>query len=289
MTSLAPFIDAHVHGFLRPSHRIFFRNTITALVDRGLEKIVITAMPLHHFSYELKHSLAPEHIRPVLEAGNSDETALLNAWMREYRLAEIIAPFIDVRFVAEHLTGVVSASGIAGWAGIKGAYMPTDDRVLGVRGIPQALGIPRNRYLAIQQDLFSYAQDRGLPLLYHVNLSEHFDWMCEMLVSYPRLRICIPHLGYSLRRMDALLQRFKNTYTDPAYLIALLKKNNPRYCSFFQTHHTRILLGSDAVIVSNPIEEILSYAHYFNTLALEEGMRQRILRLNARGFLAPPH
>jgi hypothetical protein len=250
--------------------------------------MVITALPFHDFSYELKLSLAPSHIRPVISADNFDETALLNAWMREYGLEETIAPFIDVRFVTGNPTSVVSASAVSGWTGIKGAYIPADDRVLAIRGIPQALDIPLDRYRTIQYDLFSYAQERNLPLLYHVNLAEHFDWMCEVLTSHPRLRICIPHLGYSLRRITDLLERFDNTYTDPSYLIAVLKKNNPRYGSFIRTYHNRILLGSDAILAASPVEEILAYPRYFSTLAIGEEMRQRILRLNARAFLSPP-
>jgi predicted TIM-barrel fold metal-dependent hydrolase len=193
-----------------------------------------------------------------------------------------------VRFVTEGLTATASAPAVSGWAGIKGAFIPDDDRVLAIRGIPGALDISRGRYLAIQQELFSYAQERDLPLLYHVNLSEHCDWMREVLAAYPRLRICIPHLGYSLRRITDLLERFEHTYTDPSYLIAVLEKNNPRYCAFIRSHSDRILLGSDALIVSNPIEEILSYARYFSRLAMGEDLRQRILRLNARTFLSLP-
>jgi predicted TIM-barrel fold metal-dependent hydrolase len=193
-----------------------------------------------------------------------------------------------VRFVTDHPTAVASAPGVSGWAGIKGAYIPEDDRVLAIRGIPQALGIQRHRYLAIQQELFGYAQEHNLPLLYHVNLAEYFDWMREVLEGYPHLRICIPHLGYSLGRITALLERFENTYTDPSYLIAVLEKNNPRYSTFIRTYANRILLGSDAVIVSNPTEEILSYARYFSTFAMGEDLRQRILRLNARAFLSLP-
>lgn len=288
MPQLPPFIDAHVHGFLRPSDRGRFKETVTALIGHGLEKIVITALPLHDFSYELKLSLAPLHIRPVLSADTIDETELLNHWMQEYNLAETIVPFVDVRFVTGQIRSILSASEISGWAGIKGAYLPEADRILAIEGIPQALGISRDRYLSIQQDIFSYAQEHNLPLLYHVNLAEHFDWMCEALAAYPRLRICIPHLGYSLRRITGLLERFPNAYTDPSYLIAVLKKNNPRYCSFIRQYHTRILLGSDAIIVSTPVEEILSYARYFNNPALGEEMKMRILRQNACDFLSLP-
>jgi predicted TIM-barrel fold metal-dependent hydrolase len=68
----------------------------------------------------------------------------------------------------------------------------------------------------------------------------------------------------------------------------VLEKNNPRYCDFIRSHSDRILLGSDALMVSNPIEEILSYARYFSRLAMGEDLRQRILRLNARVFLSLP-
>jgi predicted TIM-barrel fold metal-dependent hydrolase len=47
-------------------------------------------------------------------------------------------------------------------------------------------------------------------------------------------------------------------------------------------------MGSDAVLVSSPVEEILSYARYFSNLAIGETMKRRILRENARTFLSPP-
>ena len=59
------FIDVHVHGFLKPADKHRFRENITTLVDQGLEKIIITALPYHDFDYHLKLSLAPEHIHPV--------------------------------------------------------------------------------------------------------------------------------------------------------------------------------------------------------------------------------
>jgi hypothetical protein len=288
MTQLGPYIDAHVHGFLRPSDSGHFKESMTALIGRGLEKMVITALPLHDFSYELKISLAPLHIRPVLSADNIDETGLLNDWTRQYGLEETIVPFVDVRFVTDGLQSVLNASGVSGWAGIKGAYIPEADTILAIQGIPRALGISRDRYLSIQQDLFGYAQEHRLPLLYHVNLAEHFGWLCELLAAHPRLRICIPHLGYSLRKITELLERFPNAYTDPSYLIAVLKKNNPRYCAFIRQYHRRILLGSDAIIISTPVEEILSYPRYFSNCALGEAMKRRILRQNAYDFLAPP-
>ena len=288
MKQLTPFIDAHVHGFLKPSDSKRFKDNISTLIDHGLEKILITALPHHDFNYELKISLAPQHIHPALTGDNSDETALLTAWTHEYGFQETVIPFVDVRFVTEHLRDILGASLASGFKGIKGAFIPEPDRVLAIQGIPQALGISGQRYLHIQQELFSYAQELNLPILYHINLSQYFEWMCTVLEAFPRLRISIPHLGYSLQRIGEILDRFENTYTDPSYLIALLQKNNPRYRAFIQGYHTRILLGSDAILVSSPLEEILSYARYFSSLTMAEEMRQRILRENALRFLAVP-
>lgn len=288
MIKLTPFIDAHVHGFLRPSDRTLFKDKLSALINQGLEKILITALPRHDFTYELKISLAPHHIHPVLSGDNSDETALLRAWTHECGFQETVIPFVDVRFVTEALRDTLNVSMASGFAGIKGAFIPEPDRVLAITGIPQALGISRQRYLDIQDQIFSYAQERNLPLLYHINLAQHFEWMCRVLKDFPRLRISIPHLGYSLQRIGEILDRFENTYTDPSYLIALLQKNNPRYRAFIQGYHTRILLGSDAILVSSPLEEILSYARYFSSLTMAEEMRQRILRENALRFLSVP-
>ena len=288
MKQLTPFIDAHVHGFLKPSDSKRFKDNISTLIDHGLEKILITALPHHDFNYELKISLAPQHIHPALTGDNSDETALLTAWTHEYGFQETVIPFVDVRFVTEHLRDILGASLASGFKGIKGAFIPEPDRVLAIQGIPQALGISGQRYLHIQHKLFSYAQELNLPILYHINLSQYFEWMCTVLEAFPRLRISIPHLGYSLRRITDILDRFEHTYTDPSYLIELLKKNNPRYRSFIQNYHTRILHGSDAIIVSSPPEEILSYAHYFSNLSIAEEMRNRILKENARTFLSVP-
>jgi hypothetical protein len=47
------FIDVHVHGFLKPADKHRFKENITVLIDQGLEKIIITALPYHNFDYHL--------------------------------------------------------------------------------------------------------------------------------------------------------------------------------------------------------------------------------------------
>jgi predicted TIM-barrel fold metal-dependent hydrolase len=159
--------------------------------------------------------------------------------------------------------------------------------VLNIQGIPQALGISIDSYFRIQEEIFSCAHELNLPLLYHINLSQYYDWIATLLKKFPLLTVNIPHLGYSLRRVAEILDQFENTYTDPSYLISLLKKNNRRYLSFISTYDRKILSGSDAIITGSP-EDITAYPRYFDSLGLPDASTDRILRKNARRFLSLP-
>ncbi|MBN2222437.1 MAG: hypothetical protein JW708_09555, partial [Vallitaleaceae bacterium] len=59
------FIDAHVHGFLKPTDENRFRINMETLIKQGLEKIIIAALPYHDFDYQLKLSLSPHNIQPA--------------------------------------------------------------------------------------------------------------------------------------------------------------------------------------------------------------------------------
>lgn len=282
-----PFIDVHVHGFLKPSDKSRFKENITVLMDQGLEKIIITALPYHNFDYHLKLSLAPDHIQPAIGTANVDEAALLLEWTRGCGFDGIVIPFIDVRFLTEKIRETIASYRESGCRGIKGAFIPEPDRVLGIQGIPQALGMSTDSYCRIQEEIFSCARELDLPLLYHINLSLYADWITGLLKRFPLLTINIPHLGYSLRTVTELVQRFENTYTDPSYLISLLSKNNRRYVSFISTCCGKILSGSDAIITGAP-DDIIAYPRYFDSLPLPEASKESILRKNARAFLSLP-
>jgi hypothetical protein len=279
------FIDVHVHGYLKPTDEKGFCNNITRLVEKGLEKIIIAVLPYHDFDYPLKLSLATQDVQPAISKENHDETLLLTDWIKKYGFQEIVVPFLDVRYMKEKIRETVATCKERGFLGIKGAFVPEADRVLGISATPKSLGISIDRYCEIQQEIFRCAHELDLPLLYHMNLSQHFDWACTFLNTSPGLKVNIPHLGYSLRGIKEILDLFGNAYTDPAFLISLLHKNNPRYLNFITTYHKRIMVGSDAII-SNPIEDIISYADYFADLPMPVEVRRSILRENALSFLS---
>ena len=111
------FIDVHVHGFLKPADKHRFKENITVLIDQGLEKIIITALPYHNFDYHLKLSLAPDHIQPVIGTDNVDETTLLADWTREYGFDKIQRYHVGSAFNGEsednQECGKQSVSGLA--------------------------------------------------------------------------------------------------------------------------------------------------------------------------------
>ena len=93
------FIDAHVHGFLKPTDENHFKMNMDILTKRGLEKIIIAALPYHDFDYRLKLSLSPHNIQSAICEDNFDETILLIDWIKKYKFQQIIVPFFDVRFL----------------------------------------------------------------------------------------------------------------------------------------------------------------------------------------------
>ena len=282
------FIDAHVHGFIKPEDKNRFKKNIHSLIGHGLEKIIIAVLPHHDFDYQLKLSLAPPHIQSYISKDNFDEIRLLVDWTEEYNIKHLVIPFVDVRFVTENIQETIMTAIKAGCKGIKGAFIPESDRVLTIQGIPQALGISAEQYRSTQEDIFRAAHDLNLPLLYHINLSQHFDWLCSLLKKFPLVKINVPHLGYSLRRISDLLDGFDNACTDPSYLIDLLNKNNKRYLSFIDRYHTKILSGSDAVIVQSGTDDIIAYPRYFTHLSIPDAAKENILQKNAYTFLSLP-
>ncbi len=279
------FIDVHVHGFLKPADEKRFKINIDTLIKQGLEKIIIAVLPHHDFDYQLKLSLSPHNIQPAIGKDNFDETILLTDWINKYSFKQIVVPFFDVRFLTEKIREKIISCKESGFRGIKGAFIPESDRVLNVRGIPQALGISLDDYCRIHQEVFACAHELNLPLLYHINLSQYFDWAHTALQRFPQLKINIPHLGYSLRRITDIIEQYENTYTDPAFLITLLRKNNKRYLNFINTHYNRIMMGSDAII-SESVKEIIPYVNYFANLEMSEHAKNTILRRNAYSFLS---
>ena len=279
------FIDAHVHGFLKPTDENRFKMNMDTLIKEGLEKIIIAALPYHDFDYQLKLRLSPHNIQSALCEDNYDETVLLIDWIKKYKFQQVVIPFFDVRFLTENIREKIISCKESGFMGIKGAFIPESDRVLNIQGIPQALGISTDDYCQIQQEILACAHELNLPLLYHINLSQYVDWIRSALRKFPQLKISIPHLGYSLRKITDIIERYENTYTDPAFLIDLLRKNNKRYLKFIHTYCDRIMMGSDAII-SESIEVIFSYVNYFANPTMPENVRDRILRDNAHNFLS---
>jgi len=113
------------------------------------------------------------------------------------------------------------------------------------------------------EPLYAYAQQRHLPVMFHVNLGRYLGEFEALMDAYPRLTVIAPHLGVSsirLERLERLLDRYPTLYTDVSFgyqpfLIAALKrisKDPGKYRQFMQRYRARILFGTDVVVTSHP-------------------------------------
>lgn len=124
------------------------------------------------------------------------------------------------------------------------------------------------------EPLYAYAQQRHLPVMFHVNLGRYLGEFEALMDAYPRLTVIVPHLGVSsirLERLERLLRRYPKLYTDVSFgyqpfLIAALKrisKDPEKYRQFMQRYRSRVLFGTDVVVTSHPKKTVPWMADVF--------------------------
>lgn len=284
------WIDAHMHWCLfgRPADEVM--SELEWLEDRGFEAVVVFPLPAM--------GAPPERALAMIPGAYRDFTGLdcsrmvhddLDAWLavkrrwegRERRLQ--VLSFLDVR-------AWDGRSDLAPWwgeghAGLKNVLVLDEDqakmRMPPLREVP---GIGREEYLDAHRAVFSAAARWDVPLMYHVDLSLHAAFVEECLGAHPDLRVAIPHLGFSRRRMAKLLERFRSLMTDVSSLRPFIEADPDAYRSFFMAYPDRILLGSDA-IACHDLRPALEYVRCVQDLRLPGEVEAAVLGGNARRFL----
>jgi len=134
---------------------------------------------------------------------------------------------------------------------------------------------------AKMMELYAFAEKNNLPLLFHVNITKYEDQLRDILDSYPKLTVSIPHFMVSsiyLDRVMKLLDDYPNLYTDisfgsPEFMASGFRRlvnDIEKYGNFFNKYSDRILFGADMVLTEvqyknqEYMEEIL--ACYSNLL-----------------------
>ena len=240
------YYDAHIHFFYQCSF-----NELKHKFDHleragfaGINVLVISEFPAEIDTY-LKMIPGAYHPFVTREAlvNQKDPFEVMNL-PRHLK----IVPFLDARFMENHIEEKIKAYRQRGFIGLKLLYVPEEDTTFHIGGMEKTFGRTCKQSEEITSLIIEQASSHGMPILMHVDLRRYGDFVEEMVRSYPGTNFNIPHFGFSRRAMSLLLDKHSNCYTDMSSLASFMEKEPASYKSFIQQHQDRVLFGSDAVI-----------------------------------------
>jgi len=164
--------------------------------------------------------------------------------------------------------------------------------------------------------VYQFCEDRGVPILFHVNTRKFGEEFERVLKKFPRLKVNCPHLCLAVantNRFEHFMDTYTNLRTDismgaPEFLKDTLirySKEPEKYRRLFIKYQDRILFGTDNVITSagfKTVDWIDSMTRVYrnvleketyrfalvdtelNGLRLDENVLEKIYRLNFEQF-----
>lgn len=284
------WIDAHVHWCLfgRPLAEVV--GELEWLERSGYEAVIVFPLPAMGAPPERAVDLIPGSYRDftgldVKRMVHDDLQAWLRfqpLWAAESRRLEVLS-FLDVR--AWDGRADLAVWWGEGHAGVKNVLiLEADEAKMRMPPLRRVPGIGPDEYLDAHRAVFAAAAHWDVPVMYHADLSLHASFVEECLEAHPNVRVTIPHMGFSRRRMARLLERFPGVMTDISSLRPFIEAEPGAYRSFVLEYPRRVLLGSDA-IACHDLRGALDYVRCVRDLQLPEEIEAAVLRDNARQFL----
>ncbi len=275
-------IDVHTHCFTGRAGLPALVPVVGELKKRGFTRVVTLGLINTAFDRETAACIMPPFVdnRGAQTFDEADDLLGLADDLRPF-----LIPFADMRHLAGDPAPELSFRIGQGFMGIKGIYLPDENNDLGVRPIPDALGMTRAAYERRESEVFRFAEERGLPLLYHMDARRYGDRMESLLKDFPRARVNIPHLGVSRKAFAPFLERHENLFTDFAFLKTHVEKDPAGYRDFMVAFADRICFGTDALL--HGLLECADYADMMDGLRLGPEITEKICSANPRRFLGP--
>jgi len=276
------YYDAHIHFFYNCSlHEL--QQKIGLLEKTGLSGmniLVISEFPAEIDTY-LKMIPGAYHPFVTREAlvNQKDPFEVMNL-PRHLK----IVPFLDARFMENHIEDKIKMYKQKGFKGLKLLYVPEEDTTLRIGGMEKTFGRTCKQSEKITSLIIEQASSQGMPILMHVDLRRYGDFVEEMVRSYPGTNFNIPHFGFSRRAMSLLLDKYSNCYTDMSSLISFMEKEPASYKSFIKQYQDRILFGSDAVI-GQP-ERVESTLEFMNRFLKDMEIFHKLVNKNYMNYMA---
>lgn len=275
------YYDAHIHFFYNCSlHEL--QQKIGLLEKTGLSGmniLVISEFPAEIDTY-LKMIPGAYHPFVTREAlvNQKDPFEVMNL-PRHLK----IVPFLDARFMENHIEEKIKMYRQRGFIGLKLLYVPEEDTTFHIGGMEKTFGRTCKQSEKITSLIIEQASSQGMPIVMHVDLRRYGDFVEEMIRSHPGTHFNIPHFGFSRRVMSFLLEKYPNCYTDMSSLTLFMEKEAAPYKSFIKQYQDRILFGSDAVI-GQP-ERVQSTLEFMNRFLKDMEIFHKLVNKNYMNYM----
>ena len=273
-------IDVHMHCFTGRSHAPNVVRDVERLRRHGVRSLAVAGLINTRFDSDAVWDLIPDFIGHSGDPNFNEADDLLEL----ARLSDqYILPFVDTRHLCGDVSTVLDGYIKQGFKGIKGIYLPDEGNDLGVRGVPETFGITLQQYHQREWEIFSYAQEHDLPVLYHMDSRQYGVVMTALLDDFPKVRVDIAHLGISRKSFSKILDRYANVFTDVANLLPHIRNNPESYRDFIMHYPDRVCFGSDAFLYQ--AERVLEYIEMLKDLKLPEEIEAQVFNGNPARYL----
>ncbi|MBM4279123.1 MAG: hypothetical protein FJ130_14780 [Deltaproteobacteria bacterium] len=275
------YYDAHIHFFYDCSLDEL-RQKISLLEKAGLAGInilVISEFPAEVDTY-LKMIPGTYHSHVTQDAlkNQKDPFAVFNLSPQLK-----MVPFLDARFMENHIEEKVKTYRERGFIGLKLLYVPKEDVTFRIGGMESTFGRTCKQSEKITSMIIEQASSQRMPILMHVDLRRYGEFVEEMIGSHSGTNFNIPHFGFSKRAMSLLLDKHPNCYTDMSSLTSFMEKEPAAYKDFIQQYQDRILFGSDAVI-GEP-ETVLSALEFMKRFLEDMEIFDKLSNKNYKNYM----
>ncbi len=275
-----PVIDVHTHCFAGPADRAGVARGLARLAGAGVRRLVVIGLVNPVLDRAAARRLLPASVNHRGDP-DLDEARDLLAFTRAH--APALLPFVDTRQLWGDVAALLGDCVDRGFRGLKGIYLPDEHNDIGVRGVPETLGITQGQYRDRERAIFAFAQDRDLPVVYHLDARRHGAFLEALLTEFPRVRVDLAHCGIGRKAFAPFLDRFPNLYTDTASLLPHLRRDPDGYRAFLCRYADRVCFGSDAFLYR--LGEVLEYLAGVRGLGLPPEVERAVLWDNPCRFM----
>ena len=273
-------IDVHCHCFAGRELAEQVAAGLVRLRSAGVSHLAVMGLVNTSFSAEDVWKLIPEGFDYLGEPLYYEADDLLEFTNDS---GGMLFPMVDTRCLRGDVPALLQGYVADGFRGIKGLYLADDGNDLRIAGIPEVFGISLEQYHQREWQIFAFAEDNDLPVIYHMDANRYGDVMQAILEDFPGLRINFPHFGIGRRAFSAILDRYPNAYTDIAYMLPHMQNNPVSYRDFICHYPDRVCFGSDALL--HQPEIVLEYIDLVRSLQLPEKVETQAFSGNPRRFL----